>query len=90
MMAFRVARPCNPYRLIADLEAAGIQVITVRGARAPGDALDLAAFAVVVTSDAADLGAANAVIAAHLEPRIPSRTPTAAERNRSLSEMEKV
>jgi hypothetical protein len=88
MKTMRVTRVFNSGLLHAELQAAGIPVVTVR-ASSP-DMGGPAFYGVVVLDDKADLKKAQALITAHQEPRKPSRAPDAKQMDAALRQMEKL
>jgi hypothetical protein len=75
--------------LHGELVAAGIPVVTVRGAGGDG-ANEPSAHAVIVLEDGAKEAAVAAVVAAHVPSGAPQKAFTAAEREASLRAMEKL
>lgn len=89
MKTFRVPRPCEPSRLLAELVAAGVPVVTVRAGSVGGDVPGLAVCAVVVTEDSAPVNTAG-LIANHVEARTPLPLPPGTNIGRSMAKMEKL
>ena len=87
MKTFRVTRTFDLDKLHNELVAQGMPVVTVRGS---GDLPGPLFYGVIVLEDAADLGVVAQTVAAHVEGRVPSRTPTAAQRDAALAKMEKL
>lgn len=89
MRTVRVDKACDTARLHTELEATGVPVVTVRGQheRFPGPAW----YAVVVLSDVTTPQqeiAARALIAAHVEARVPSLSRTANQKENDFRAME--
>jgi len=88
MKTFRVSKACSTAALHEALEAAGVAVVTVRGAhRKDGEP---ALCAVVVTPDGADAAKVAQVIEAHTAQGKLSEVPSDAERNAELARLEKL
>lgn len=86
MKTYRVTKVCDPVRLHEELEMAGVPVVTVRASHAGLN--EPAMWGVVVTQSSAVDATVSTTIAAHVEESVPSRSPSAQEREGSLRLME--
>jgi hypothetical protein len=85
MKAYQIPRPVDILRLHNELEAAGVQVLTVRGSMAKDG--ESCMYGVVVCEDLANDGIVMGIIAGHTASALPSRVPTQLQLSAALSKM---
>ena len=87
MKSFRVEKVCEPERLVGELQAVGVPVITIRASQLA--IKESALYAVVITSDNAVDNTVLETIKNHVAIKTISKLPVLAVQTSAMKEMEK-